>query len=108
MREFMLKRRLKPTNRFLTAMASILLATVMLARPEPCRADAGDGDISGDGMAPIKTQNAPTVAINLPHEGVTMDLVRIPAGSFQMGSPDTERSRDSAEGPVHYDDDSLY
>jgi formylglycine-generating enzyme required for sulfatase activity len=28
-------------------------------------------------------------------------LVRIPAGSFMMGSPDTERSRGMDEGPVH-------
>jgi formylglycine-generating enzyme required for sulfatase activity len=28
-------------------------------------------------------------------------MVRIPAGSFLMGSPDTERSRDGDEGPVH-------
>jgi formylglycine-generating enzyme required for sulfatase activity len=28
-------------------------------------------------------------------------MVRIPAGSFMMGSPDTERSRASDEGPVH-------
>jgi len=33
--------------------------------------------------------------------GVPLDLVRIPAGSFQMGSPDTERSRHDDEGPVH-------
>jgi formylglycine-generating enzyme required for sulfatase activity len=40
------------------------------------------------------------VAVNLPGD-VPLVLVRIPAGSFQMGSPDGERSRDSAEGPVH-------
>jgi formylglycine-generating enzyme required for sulfatase activity len=28
-------------------------------------------------------------------------MVRIPAGSFLMGSPDTERSRQADEGPVH-------
>ena len=32
---------------------------------------------------------------------VPLELVRIPAGRFQMGSPDTERSRLSVEGPVH-------
>ncbi len=42
----------------------------------------------------------PTESILLP-SGVPLVLVRIPAGSFQMGSPDTERSRDSDEGPVH-------
>jgi formylglycine-generating enzyme required for sulfatase activity len=30
-----------------------------------------------------------------------MRLVRIPAGSFQMGSPDLETGRNSDEGPVH-------
>jgi formylglycine-generating enzyme required for sulfatase activity len=28
-------------------------------------------------------------------------MIRIPAGSFMMGSPDTERSRETDEGPVH-------
>jgi formylglycine-generating enzyme required for sulfatase activity len=40
------------------------------------------------------------IAINLPGN-VPLVLVGIPAGSFQMGSPDTERSRYSDEGPVH-------
>jgi formylglycine-generating enzyme required for sulfatase activity len=30
-----------------------------------------------------------------------MEFVRIPAGCFQMGSPDTEEERDPNEGPVH-------
>jgi len=33
--------------------------------------------------------------------GVKMDLVWVPAGAFQMGSPDSEAGRSSDEGPVH-------
>jgi formylglycine-generating enzyme required for sulfatase activity len=34
-------------------------------------------------------------------DGVKMEFVLIPAGQFDMGSPSTERDRDSDEGPVH-------
>ncbi|MCX7011801.1 MAG: formylglycine-generating enzyme family protein [Candidatus Sumerlaeota bacterium] len=37
---------------------------------------------------------------NLPN-GAILTMVKIPAGSFQMGSPDAERSRMTCEGPVH-------
>lgn len=33
--------------------------------------------------------------------GVPLVLVKIPAGTFQMGSPDAERGRFNEEGPVH-------
>jgi len=33
--------------------------------------------------------------------GETLTMVRIPAGSFQMGSPEQESGRDEDEGPVH-------
>jgi formylglycine-generating enzyme required for sulfatase activity len=33
--------------------------------------------------------------------GVKMELVWVPAGSFQMGSPSSESGRSDAEGPVH-------
>jgi len=33
--------------------------------------------------------------------GVSMEFILIPAGSFNMGSPDSEKERDSDEGPVH-------
>jgi len=34
-------------------------------------------------------------------EGPKMEFVRIPAGSFHMGSPPSEEGRDDNEGPVH-------
>jgi len=33
--------------------------------------------------------------------GMKMELVYVPAGSFQMGSPDSEQGRNDSEGPVH-------
>jgi formylglycine-generating enzyme required for sulfatase activity len=39
------------------------------------------------------------ITVDLPAPSIR--LVRIPAGSFMMGSPDTERSRNANEGPVH-------
>jgi formylglycine-generating enzyme required for sulfatase activity len=38
---------------------------------------------------------------NLPTGARPLRLVHIAAGSFQMGSPDTERGRSESEGPVH-------
>jgi formylglycine-generating enzyme required for sulfatase activity len=34
-------------------------------------------------------------------DGIAITMVQIPAGSFQMGSPDTEAERAEAEGPQH-------
>lgn len=42
----------------------------------------------------------PEITLLLPGE-VPLTLLRIPAGSFQMGSPEAERNREDAEGPVH-------
>ncbi|CAK0772933.1 formylglycine-generating enzyme [Gammaproteobacteria bacterium] len=48
-------------------------------------------------------QTGTTLAISLPWiEPVTnMVFIRVPAGSFQMGSPANESNRNAAEGPVH-------
>jgi len=43
--------------------------------------------------------NSANILVDLP--GLVIKMIRIPAGSFMMGSPDTERSRGADEGPVH-------
>lgn len=40
-------------------------------------------------------------AVKNERSGQTMEFVRIPAGSFSMGSPSSEKDRDEREGPVH-------
>ena len=37
-------------------------------------------------------------------DGIELEMVKIPGGRFQMGSPDTEAQRLSSEGPQHYVD----
>ncbi len=36
--------------------------------------------------------------------GVSLEMIKIPAGRFLMGSPETEAQRDDDEGPQHYVD----
>lgn len=49
---------------------------------------------------PTPTPDPNEITVYLPGD-VPLTLVSIPAGSFQMGSPETERSRHTNEGPVH-------
>ena len=53
-----------------------------------------EGELEGESVE-VETQT-----LWLPGE-VPLILVKIPAGTFQMGSPDTERNREAGEGPVH-------
>ena len=71
----------------------------------PVEGEMGEGEVPLEGEFPVEGElpmegEYPMETILLPGN-VPLELVRIPAGSFQMGSPDTERSRDSDEDPVH-------
>ena len=53
-------------------------------------------------VAEAEEKTAPPDAVNVPvGDGAEVELVHIPAGRFRMGSPQSERSRYSDEGPVH-------
>ena len=65
----------------------------------------GDGDVSLDDFVILKTNfgaiEDPQGAITLDcGDGVTLDLVRIAAGTFMMGSPTAEQDHDGDEEPV--------
>ena len=57
------------------------------------------GAVSG-GEAQGPADEAPTLTVMLPGD-VEMELCRIPAGRFLMGSPDEEQDREPGEGPQH-------
>ncbi len=50
-----------------------------------------------------KNMNLPKqLTIKIPHSNVSMDFMLIPAGTFHMGSPETEKSSWGCEQPLHY------
>jgi len=53
-----------------------------------------------DTPSPTETPTNPaSISVSLP--GPLINMIRIPAGSFLMGSTDTERGRNANEGPLH-------
>ncbi|HRZ83078.1 MAG TPA: formylglycine-generating enzyme family protein [Candidatus Hydrogenedentes bacterium] len=48
----------------------------------------------------VRFENPAQMTILLPG-GIPLELVKIPAGSFEMGSPETERGRFNKESPLH-------
>lgn len=65
-----------------------------------CLLAAGIVLSSCSGLHPNTMENPPRKTIDLGN-GVSMKLALIPAGTFQMGSPTSEKGRDGGEGLVH-------
>jgi formylglycine-generating enzyme required for sulfatase activity len=66
----------------------------------PAPAVVAPGAAAGGQPTPAGAKPAPTgKKIDLGN-GFSMEFVLIPAGSFDMGSPDSEKERDGDEGPV--------
>jgi formylglycine-generating enzyme required for sulfatase activity len=80
----------------------VLLALALLV--SVCEMSCGRGESSArkrdqqSALAAPKPGDLDTVDLG---GGVKMDLVWVPAGSFQMGSPGPEQGRFENEGPVH-------
>jgi formylglycine-generating enzyme required for sulfatase activity len=58
--------------------------------------------LGGPGVAPLPAEDAPAVepyAEPIPGTDLTIEMVPIPAGSFLLGSPETEAERAADEGP---------
>ena len=70
-----------------------------------CYSIEGEGEgetLEGEGELPMEGEpiEGETETILLPGN-IPLEMVWIPGGTFQMGSPNTERSRDEDEGPLH-------
>lgn len=103
--------------------AHTLGAYQMYLRQFPTGRHAKAAQVAIEGLKPVpvvvsapalraEPTPAPPPAPTVPVQGQTareciqnglicFELAAIPTGSFQMGSPDTEQDRSSAEGPVH-------
>ena len=78
---------LKSRNFMLIAAMAMCLAVMMAAIPAAAQ----------DGPAKKFTETVTTKA----GEKISLDMVLIPAGNFQMGSPANEAGRKDDEGPLH-------
>ncbi len=62
----------------------------------------GPSNLGNAALTPINGSEEITIPLpGLPAGAKPLVLVRIPAGTFQMGSPEGERSRRTNEGPAH-------
>lgn len=62
--------------------------------------EEGEGAVEGEGEPGPGNGDLETETVKLPGN-VPLEMILLPAGTFTMGSPDTEALRDTDEGPQH-------
>jgi formylglycine-generating enzyme required for sulfatase activity len=80
----------------LAGLISILLGLTTLAAPWP----------AGSGQAPAVSTQSPAAAPSsyveeIPTTNVSFEMILVPGGTFEMGSPPGESGREADEGPRH-------
>lgn len=94
------------------ALACFSIPTSFTARagsPNKNSADSADADSSDSDNNAIPVPDAAAKSESdmkpyseqLEHTGLTLEMVPIPGGTFEMGSPDSEEDRREDEGPQH-------
>lgn len=92
------------------SVASLLVVSYAGSYTGICQAEVADvGVASKPGISETKPSEGPSVEIDggfmvpytqaIPGTDLTFEMIPIPAGSFQLGSPDAEPDRSNDEGP---------
>ncbi len=89
----------------IAVLAVLLLVVVLIAVNKSGNTTNGTETATQSGK-PNTTSNQPTTvsagkSYTETVNGIAIEMVQIPGGTFQMGSPDNEYGRDSDEGPQH-------
>ncbi|MHC4345064.1 MAG: formylglycine-generating enzyme family protein, partial [Planctomycetota bacterium] len=87
---------IRKVRRWLVILAGVIAVVVATILFYP----RGKPPAPNPGPLPEYVDKLETTAFKLPG-GVPLEMVRIGAGSFQMGSPESEADRFDCEGPVH-------